>query len=420
NPESVKTGPQVGDTRTARVAPEVEHPDRCSPGCYASTHASTTHTKAPTLPVATPRRTPPEAPNPTAAATVIAVAAAETTSSGLAEVSQGCHSWLQTQFGVQWCQLHWGELDCGAVLGLKSPGDLGLDKASDLARLRMDGDSADRLAAENAPVPERVQVGNSPEYVTERKLGQGGFGQVYVGRRVSGGSSRIGPDAYEVALKLEHQSSKACQYGPPHEWHVYQTLKGCYGIPSVHYKGHQGDFYILVMDMLGPSLWDVWNSAGKAMSTHMVACIAVEAISILEKLHSKGFVHGDVKPENFLLGQPGSVDEKKLFLIDLGLASKWKEGTSNQHVGYDQKPDNFRGTIRYASVHAHLGRNGSRRDDLESLAYTLIFLLKGRLPWQGYQVLLPRDGHPALPLQQPTDPSRAHLVFLFQSLFSSD
>ncbi|TVT99895.1 hypothetical protein EJB05_54707 [Eragrostis curvula] len=249
----------------------------------------------------------------------------------------------------------------------------------------MDGDSADRLAAENAPVPERVQVGNSPEYVTERKLGQGGFGQVYVGRRVSGGSSRIGPDAYEVALKLEHQSSKACQYGPPHEWHVYQTLKGCYGIPSVHYKGHQGDFYILVMDMLGPSLWDVWNSAGKAMSTHMVACIAVEAISILEKLHSKGFVHGDVKPENFLLGQPGSVDEKKLFLIDLGLASKWKEGTSNQHVGYNQKPDNFRGTIRYASVHAHLGRNGSRRDDLESLAYTLIFLLKGRLPWQGYQ-----------------------------------
>jgi serine/threonine protein kinase len=140
------------------------------------------------------------------------------------------------------------------------------------------------------------------------------------------------------------------------------------------------------MDILGPSLWDVWNSFGQTMTANMVACIAVEAISILEKLHAKGFVHGDVKPENFLLGQPGSPDEKKLFLIDLGLASRWKEGgLSGQHVEYDQKPDIFRGTIRYASVHAHLGRTGSRRDDLESLAYTLIFLLRGRLPWQGYQ-----------------------------------
>jgi len=56
-------------------------------------------------------------------------------------------------------------------------------------------------------------------------------------------------------------------------------------------------------------------------------------------------------------------------------------------VKYEQKPDDFRGTIRYASVHAHLGRTGSRRDDLESLAYTLMFLLKGRLPWQGFQVM---------------------------------
>ncbi|WCJ28497.1 Protein kinase family protein [Euphorbia peplus] len=99
----------------------------------------------------------------------------------------------------------------------------------------------------------------------------------------------------------------------------------------------------------------------------------------------KGFVHGDVKPENFLLGLPGSPDEKKLYLIDLGLASKWKNASSGQHVDYDQRSDVFRGTIRYASVHAHLGRTGSRRDDLESLAYTLIFLIKGRLPWQGYQ-----------------------------------
>ncbi|KAE9452324.1 hypothetical protein C3L33_15775, partial [Rhododendron williamsianum] len=158
-------------------------------------------------------------------------------------------------------------------------------------------------------------------YKIEKKLGKGGFGQVYVGRRVkpSNPHERTGPGAVEVALKFEHRSSKGCNYGPPHEWQVYK------------------------------------------------------------------YVHGDIKPENFLLGTPGTPDGKKLFLVDLGLATKWRDSSTGLHVDYDQRPDVFRGTVRYASVHAHLGRTGSRRDDLESLAYTLIFLLRGRLPWQGYQ-----------------------------------
>ncbi|KAK9861022.1 hypothetical protein WJX84_005532 [Apatococcus fuscideae] len=121
------------------------------------------------------------------------------------------------------------------------------------------------------------------------------------------------------------------------------------------------------------------------MSQEMVACIAVESLTILEKLHAKGYVHGDVKPENYLLGQPGTPHEKRLYLVDLGLATRWRDSVCQTHVEYDQRPDVFRGTVRYASVHAHLGRTASRRDDLESLAYTLLFLLRGRLPWQGYQ-----------------------------------
>ncbi|XP_073140299.1 casein kinase 1-like protein HD16 isoform X2 [Henckelia pumila] len=243
----------------------------------------------------------------------------------------------------------------------------------------------DELAA--TPIPERVQVGGSPMYRTERKLGKGGFGQVYVGRRVSGGSisERTGPGATEVALKFEHRNSKGCNYGPPYEWQVYNTLGGSHGVPRVHFKGRQGDYYVMVMDMLGPSLWDVWNNNSHTMSVEMVACIAIEALSILEKMHSRGYVHGDVKPENFLLGPPGTSDEKKLYLVDLGLATRWRDGNTGVHVDYDQRPDVFRGTVRYASVHAHLGRTGSRRDDLESLAYTLVFLLRGRLPWQGFQ-----------------------------------
>ncbi|CAA7392243.1 unnamed protein product [Spirodela intermedia] len=236
-----------------------------------------------------------------------------------------------------------------------------------------------------SPIPDRVQVGNSPLYKVERMLGAGGFGLVYIGRRVAGGSQGNGPNAFKVALKFEHRNSTGCRFGPPYEWQVYDHLKGCYGLPRVHYKGRQGDYFVMIMDILGPSLLDVFISIGQVMPPNMVACIAVEAISILEKLHQKGFVHGDVKPENLLLGKPRSSGEKKLFLIDFGLASMWRDSLSGQHVSLCQQPDNFRGTTRYASVHAHLGLTASRRDDLDSLAYTLIFLIKGRLPWEGYQ-----------------------------------
>lgn len=93
----------------------------------------------------------------------------------------------------------------------------------------------------------------------------------------------------------------------------------------------------------------------------------------------KGYVHGDVKPENFLVGPTSEAGKsRKLYLVDLGLAMRWRQ-YQNKHIEYDQRPDDFRGTIRYASVHAHLGRTASRRDDMESLAYTLMFLLKGSL-----------------------------------------
>ena len=239
-----------------------------------------------------------------------------------------------------------------------------------------------------APVPERARVGDSPTYAVEKKLGKGGFGQVYLGRKLDGGDGgkpdQGGPQ--EVALKFEHRSSKGCgAYGPPYEWSVYNSLAGVHGVPQLFHKGRQGDYYLMIMDLLGPSLWDVWNETGQCLTNEMVACIGCEAVCILEQLHKKGYVHGDVKPENFLLGPKGTDLAKKLYLVDLGLATRWRDSVLGAHIDYDQRPDVFRGTVRYASVHAHLGRNASRRDDLESLAYTLMFLLKGRLPWQGYQ-----------------------------------
>ncbi|KAI8573182.1 hypothetical protein RHMOL_Rhmol01G0258800 [Rhododendron molle] len=195
---------------------------------------------------------------------------------------------------------------------------------------------------------------------------------VFVGHRVSGGNDRsTGPGATEVALKFEHRNSKGCNYG------LHMSGKSTsYGHARAETVGCVEYFRTIV---------SILSCQYERMSSEIVACIAVKSLSILEKIHSRGYVHGDVKPGNFLLGQPSTAQEKKLFLMDLGLATKWRESSNGQHVEYDQPPNMFRGIVRYASVHAHLGRTASRRDDLESLAYTLIFLHHGRLLWQGYQ-----------------------------------
>jgi serine/threonine protein kinase len=106
-------------------------------------------------------------------------------------------------------------------------------------------------------------------------------------------------------------------------------------------------FFIINIYHLYLTLSIISNVVFYRMSVEMVACIGIEAISILEKMHSKGYVHGDVKPENFLLGPPGTPDEKKLFLVDLGLATKWKDAGSGHHVEYDQRPDIFRFGWKY-------------------------------------------------------------------------
>ncbi|KAJ4894892.1 Protein kinase family protein [Raphanus sativus] len=132
---------------------------------------------------------------------------------------------------------------------------------------------------------------------------------------MSGGSDRIVADAVEVALKLEHtEIVKDAISSHLYEWQVYlhvllsfsspylsllicsfsffsavKYAHSCYGIPAVHHKGRQGDFYILVMGIWPLGCLEFFIA--QSMPPNMVACIAVEAISILEKLHMKGELH---------------------------------------------------------------------------------------------------------------------------------
>ncbi|KAF8023218.1 hypothetical protein BT93_F0658 [Corymbia citriodora subsp. variegata] len=250
-------------------------------------------------------------------------------------------------------------------------------------------DLQDEIQRNTPPIPEQVQIDDSPVYRVERELGWGGFGHVYVGQAISPSTSSdlTGVEAVEVALKFERKGNKGCEGGIINEWKVYDDLGESHGIalPQVHYKGQKGDYYVMVMDLLGPSLEAPLISNFPTPPLEAIACIAVEAISILEKLHSKGYIHGDIKPSNFLLGPPGTPEKKRLFLIDLGLATRWQDPSTGLHIKYNQTPDDFRGTVRFASVHAQLGRTSSRRNDLESLVYTLVYLIRGHLPWQRHQ-----------------------------------
>ncbi|KHG29281.1 hypothetical protein F383_11363 [Gossypium arboreum] len=221
-----------------------------------------------------------------------------------------------------------------------------------------------------------------------RKIGNGSFGELYLGVNVQSGE--------EVAVKLEPVKTKHPQLH--YESKLYMLLQGGTGIPHLKWFGVEGEYSIMVIDLLGPSLEDLFNYCNRKFSLKTVLMLADQLINRVEYMHSRGFLHRDIKPDNFLMGLGRKANQARfsvyflyleahafhgfVYVIDYGLAKKYRDLQTHKHIPYRENK-NLTGTARYASVNTHLGVEQSRRDDLESLGYVLMYFLRGSLPWQG-------------------------------------
>ncbi|SGZ50635.1 CIC11C00000005331 [Sungouiella intermedia] len=230
------------------------------------------------------------------------------------------------------------------------------------------------------------------KYRIGRKIGSGSFGDIYLGTNIISGE--------EVAIKLENVKAKHPQL--EYEAKVYKALSGGVGIPFVRWYGTECDYNAMVIDLLGPSLEDLFNYCNRKFTYKTVLLLADQLICRIEYIHARCFIHRDIKPDNFLMGigRRGS----QVNVIDFGLAKKYRDPRTHLHIPYRENK-NLTGTARYASVNTHLGIEQSRRDDLESLGYVLIYFCRGSLPWQGLKAATKRQKYDRIMEKKMTIPN---------------
>jgi serine/threonine protein kinase len=231
-------------------------------------------------------------------------------------------------------------------------------------------------AAQEASAPEASAEQKAPKHIIVgktyrliKKIGEGSFGKIFLARHKETNQ--------EVAIKLVKQSGSNEENN---ELMIYSKIKDVKYIPSLYASGSEGQFNYIVMELLEQNLDQLLSSYGKTLLLPVVIHLGLQMLKIIESIHLKGVIHRDIKPANFLL-KPNAQNISELYLIDFGLSTSFLD-EKNKHI---QMKTNERliGTPRYMSVNTQQNITPSRRDDLESLGYILIYLHKGELPWQG-------------------------------------
>ena len=208
------------------------------------------------------------------------------------------------------------------------------------------------------------------KYNLIKNIGGGAFGTVFLGTNAWTNE--------KVAIKVEERKNARATL--EREAYILYYLKGP-GLPELKSFGKTKKYNILIQTLLGKSLYDIFNECNKEFTIKDVCMIGIQILERLEYIHSKNYIHRDIKPHNFLIGIK---NEGLIYIIDFGLSKKYKS-SRGKHVKFSVSK-HITGTPRFCSVNAMRGVEQSRRDDLESLCYLIIYFFKGFLPWQGIKL----------------------------------
>ena len=204
------------------------------------------------------------------------------------------------------------------------------------------------------------------KYQILKKIGKGSFGSVYLGKNINK------EEYYAVKFEPKSQQDLILE----RESYLLYYLKG-FGIPEIITYGHNTKYNILVQTLLGKSINNIFIANEYKFSLKDCCMIGIQILDRLEYIHSKCIIHRDIKPDNFLVGNP---DKRIIYIIDFGLAKKYMSSRTGKHAKFIINKK-WSGTSRFASANSLRGVAQSRRDDLESLCYLLLYLMKGNLPW---------------------------------------